>query len=260
MLQWSHKLLGTRSLVAQAALWTKFGASDAGSDIGARRRWLPSEVVGGSAIVDCGFVHAVRAVCGRDVAETALRGAGNAVRRFWRRFLSAAGVHATATVRWLLSERTVPALLHSGDVVGGVVGAMQDVASVVQFRPETAPGRVFVASRWDCSSDVKNGAMWRRSGEGGGPATKLAALSTGRPVSLVFRDELQSVSAVLIVGWIGEHQVFFRPFLETKACFGQVVHFKERALLQLEGYRLCKVVIDQCGCTSRWPRIPATVS
>ena len=94
---------------------------------------------------------------------------------------------------------------------------------------------------------VKNGATGRRSGEGGGPATKLAALSTGRPVSLVCRGELQSVSAVLIVGWISGHQVFFRPFRETKAGFGQVVHFKERALLQLEGYRLCKVVIDQCG-------------
>ena len=116
-----------------------------------------------------------------------------------------------------------------------------------QFRLETALGSVFVALWRNCSSDVKNGALWRRSGEGGGPATKLAGLSTGWRVSLVCRGELQSVSAVLIVGWIGGHQVFFRPFRETKAGLGQVVHFKERMLMQLEEYRLCKVVIDQCG-------------
>ena len=118
-----------------------------------------------------------------------------------------------------------------------LAGALQNVASMPQFRPETSPGRVSVALGRDCSWDVKNGATGRRSDECGGPATKLAALLTGRPVSLVCRGELQSVSAVLIVGWIGGHQVFFRPFRETKASFGQVVHFEERALLQLEGYR-----------------------
>ena len=63
-----------------------------------------------------------------------------------------------------------------------LVGAMQNVASVPQFRPETAPGRVFVALWRDYSSDVKNGATGRRWGECGEPATKLATQPTGRPV------------------------------------------------------------------------------
>ena len=102
---------------------------------------------------------------------------------------------------------------------------MQNVASMPQFRPEAAPGRVSVAL-WQLVDRRENSALRRRSGAGGGPATKLATLSTGRPVLLVCRGELQSVSATLIVGWIGGHQVFFRPFREMKASFGQVVHFE----------------------------------
>ena len=61
-------------------------------------------------------------------------------------------------------------------------------------------------------------------------AVQLAGPEAG---DAVCRGELQSVSSVLIIGWVGGHQAFCRPLPEMKSVFRQVVHFKERALLWL---------------------------